>query len=248
MAPKILIIDIETSPNLADVWGLWNQNVSLNQLREVTGVICWAAKWHGEKKVEFASDFHDGHHEQLGAAWTLLDQADAVVGHNVDQFDLKHLKREFLLNGFTPPSPYLIIDTLKIVKSQFRFSSNKLQHISTQLGQRGKVQHSGHDLWVKCMAGDPKAWEQMKKYNIGDVLETEDVFDKIRPWAPQSMTPNLALHGASLDGCPRCGGELAPRGFTHTAVSTYQRYRCADCGSWSRGKYALNRSELRGVA
>jgi len=31
---QILLLDIETAPNTAHVWGLWNQNVSLNQLME----------------------------------------------------------------------------------------------------------------------------------------------------------------------------------------------------------------------
>lgn len=100
MGIKILTIDIETRPNLAYVWGLWDQNVGLNQIEETGSVISWAAKWHGEKKVYFASDYHDGHSEMVRRAWELLDEADAVVGYNSKAFDMKHLNREFVLEGY----------------------------------------------------------------------------------------------------------------------------------------------------
>lgn len=53
---KILLLDIETSPNVAHVWGLWQQNVGTNQLLEASEVMCWAAKWYGEKDVAFMSN------------------------------------------------------------------------------------------------------------------------------------------------------------------------------------------------
>lgn len=62
--PKVLTLDIETSPNLAHVWSLWKQNVSLSQLMQSGQVICFAAKWHDKPKVTFHSDHHDGHDEK----------------------------------------------------------------------------------------------------------------------------------------------------------------------------------------
>ncbi len=53
---KILLLDIESSPNTAHVWGLWQQNVSINQLMESSYVLCYAAKWLGQKDVLFDSD------------------------------------------------------------------------------------------------------------------------------------------------------------------------------------------------
>ena len=103
--PRILIYDVETSPNIAHVWGLFNQTVSLNQLRESTRVMCWAAKWHGEKKVEFRSEFHDGHDVVVSRMHELFDEADALVTYNGKNFDTKHMHREMLLAGLTPPSP-----------------------------------------------------------------------------------------------------------------------------------------------
>jgi len=59
-APRILVLDIETSPNLAWVWGMWDQNVGINQLVESQTVLCFAARWLGEKKVHFHSVHQDG--------------------------------------------------------------------------------------------------------------------------------------------------------------------------------------------
>src|SRR5690242_13408889 len=143
---KALVIDIETSPNLAHVWGLFNQNVSINQLRESTQVICWAAKWVGKPGVLFASDHHDGHEVVVQQAWELIDEADSLVTYNGANFDTKHLNREFLLAGLAPPSPVLQIDLLRTMRKQFRFTSNKLDHVSQQLGVGKKVKHEGHEL------------------------------------------------------------------------------------------------------
>jgi hypothetical protein len=96
---KLLTLDIETSPNLAYVWALFDQNVGLNQLVEVGSVICFAAKWYGEKKIHYHSDHHDGHEAMVAAAWNLIDEADAVIHYNGKAFDIKHLNREFVLAG-----------------------------------------------------------------------------------------------------------------------------------------------------
>jgi hypothetical protein len=226
---KTLILDIETSPNLAYVWGLWDQSVGLNQIEHTGSVICFAAKWHGQKKVMFHSDFHDGHTEMIEAAWALCDEADAIVHYNGRAFDLKHLRREFLLEGFGPPTPHRDIDLLNTVRQQFKFASNKLQHVSTQLGIGEKVQHSGFELWRGCMAGDAKAWAEMRSYNRQDVQLTEKLYDILHPWIRHY--PNKALIEDRPDSCPRCAanGPFQARGYNYTNSLKYQRWFCKNC-------------------
>lgn len=230
---RILTLDIETSPNVAHVWGLFNQNVSLSQLRETGQVICFAAKWYGQDKVLYYSDHHHGHADMVAAAWTLLDQADIVVHYNGTKFDIPHLLREFVQAGARPPSPFQQVDLLKVVRKQFRFPSNKLDHVSRALGLEGKVSHTGHDLWVKCMAGDEKAWNVMRRYNKQDVRLTEQLYDRLRPWLTNH--PSLGLFTGESQSCPKCGSSaLQRRGQARTKLTTYTRYQCQDCGSWSR--------------
>jgi hypothetical protein len=57
---KTLYLDIETTPIKAYVWGLWDQNVSINQIIEPTEMLCFGARWGGSKKVIFKSVHHDG--------------------------------------------------------------------------------------------------------------------------------------------------------------------------------------------
>jgi len=238
--PKILVLDIETSPSLADVWSIWNVNVGLNQLRETGTVICWAAKYVGRKGVEFRSDHHDGHQEQVRRMWELMDEADILVHYNGRSFDVRHLNREFLMAGLNPPSPYKQIDLLTEVRRNFRFVSNKLDHVSGELEIGKKVQHEGHGLWTKCVVeNDPKAWSRMRRYNVGDVRLTEDLYYKLLPWLKH---PNVALYGdEATHSCPKCGGTaLERRGFAYTTQGKYQQYKCNQCGGWSRGARRLD--------
>lgn len=232
-SPRILTIDIECSPNLAHVWSLFKQNVSLSQLQETGEVISFAAKWHGEKKVYFYSTFHQGKEAMVQAAYDLLSEADIVVGYNSKGFDMKHLNREFVLAGFSPPAPYQQVDLLLAVRNAFRFTSAKLDHVVQELGLGAKVSHEGHDLWVKCMAGDKAAWARMRTYNKQDVVITEALYDRILPWI--SPHPNVGLFIDAEDVCPNCGSaDLKREGFAYTSASKFQRYSCRGCGRWSR--------------
>jgi len=244
---KLLTLDLETSPNLAHVWGLWKQNVGLSQLLESGEVICFAAKWYGDETVSFYSSFHNSKELMVEVAHDLLDKADAVIHFNGARFDIPHLNREFVEAGLTPPSPYAQIDLLKVVKRQFRFPSNKLDYVTQALGLDHKIHHSGHQLWVKCMAGDYQSWEEMKKYNIQDVVITEQLYEKLLPWITSHPSQGLYEEGIE-ERCPNCGSEdLKPRGKAYTAVSVFQRYRCDGCGRWTRGNKRLAGIEIRGV-
>jgi uncharacterized protein YprB with RNaseH-like and TPR domain len=181
---KLLCLDVETAPNLAHVWGLFDQNVGLNQLAAVSEIICFAAKWHGTKRVEFYSNHHDGHDEMIRQAYRLVDEADAIITYNGRAFDMKHLRREFVLAGLTPPSPHKDIDLLQTVRAQFKFASGKLEHVASQLGIGHKLKHQGFELWLGCLRGEPKAWATMKRYNVQDVLLTERLYDRLLPWIP----------------------------------------------------------------
>lgn len=244
---KILALDLETSPNVAHVWGLWNQNVSIKQLLESTQVICFGARWYGEEEVIFGSVHHDGQQAMLQKVYDLLDEADAVMGWNSKGFDSKHLNREFLEAGMLPPSPWKELDLMLAVKKVFRFPSNKLDYVAQRLGVGAKVQHSGHELWIRCMAGEEAAWEEMKEYQVQDVDLLIDLYDKLKPWI--KTHPAAPLYEGLEVGCPVCGSSnLTRQGFAHTASSSFQRFVCGECGAWSRGSSRVASTSLRQIA
>lgn len=237
---KILLLDIESSPNTAHVWGLWQQNVSINQLMESSYVLCYAAKWYGEKEVMFDSVHKSRPKTMLKGIHGLLNDADAVVHYNGTKFDIPTLNKEFLLHSFNPPSPYKQIDLLRVVRSNFRFPSNKLDYVAQRLNLGKKHEHEGHELWVKCMNGDKDAWKRMEKYNIQDVVLLENLYGHLLPWIKSHPNHNLFSDGHV---CPNCSSSsLQRRGTAISATGTYQRYQCRSCGTWSQSTKSIKSS------
>jgi hypothetical protein len=243
---KVLFLDLETSPNLAYVWGLWDQNVAINQMVSSTEVLCFGARWGGTKKVIFKSVHHDGKKAMLDELHKLMEEADVLVGWNSMAFDSKHIKREFVENGYLPPSPYKELDLMRVVKDQFKFPSNKLDYVSQKLGVGAKVKHSGFDLWIGCMAGNKQSWKEMKEYQIQDVNLLLDLYDILLPWIKNH--PHAGLHNDIPDGCPNCAStNLEKRGITRTVANSYQRYQCKDCGKWMRGNKAIAKTTFKSI-
>ena len=234
---RVLVLDIETGPHLARVFALFDQNIGLVQLEEVSTVMCFAAKWLGERQVMFYSGHHDGHETMVQAAWDLMDEATAIVGYNSKSFDVKHLHREFILAGMPPPSPHKDIDLLTVVRSRAKFASGKLDHVAQQLGIGSKVKHAGFEMWRDCLNGDEAAWRKFKRYNVQDVRLTEALYLRLLPWIKNH--PHAGHYGGDLDGCPRCGSsDRTPTKDHTTGVSSYPAFRCDDCGT----PYRLARS------
>lgn len=228
---KLLVLDIETRPATAYVWGLFDQNISLNQLISPSAPICFAARFIGDRKMHFHSDWTDGHFEMIKRAHELISEADAVVGYNSDSFDLRKLMGEFLLAGLAPPPPVTSVDLYKSVK-KLGFQSNKLAYIGPLLDIGQKVKHAGFELWSSVMAGDKAARKQMREYNIGDVELTEELYKAILPYIPNH--PHL---GDNSGECGACGSnKVESRGWRRTKMFKTQRLFCRDCGSWSTGR------------
>lgn len=229
---RALCLDIETKPALAYVWGLFNINIGLEQLVHPSEMICWAAKWLDFPEIEFRSTYHDGKETMINRMWQLLDEADVIIHYNGQRFDVRHLNREFVENDLRPPAPYQQIDLLKTARRHFQFQSNKLAHVSVELGLEGKTEHEGFGLWLKCMQNDPDAWGRMRQYNIQDINLLEDLYNKLRPWIPGHPS-HAAFSGANV--CPKCGSDhIEYRGQIVLRTARYHRIHCLDCGAWSR--------------
>lgn len=170
--------------NLAWVWGVWQQNIGPSQIVKHKRTISFAAKFVGDQKTQFFSEFHDGYDAMVTAAWNLLSEADAVIGYNSKRFDIKHLNTEFKLSGLGPPEHFQHIDLLQTARRDFAFGSNKLEAVAKRLELGKKREHEGFALWLKCEAGDAGAWKRMRAYNKRDVVLTESLFEEFRDWIP----------------------------------------------------------------
>ena len=243
--PKTLFFDIETMANLSWVWGKYDQNV-IDFEREWY-VLCFCYKWGNSDEVNSVSlpDFKESFQKDktndyyvVKKMWELFDEADIVIAHNGDQFDIKKMNARFLYHGFPPPSPFKSIDTKKVAKRYFNMNSNKLDDIGRYLGLGRKVVNTGWDLWKRCSVGDVNAWNDMIEYNKMDVILLEKIYYAFRPY--MNNHPNMNLYQDTTHNCPNCGSySLQKRGMSLTRVSKSQRYQCTDCGAYSQGNKML---------
>lgn len=242
---KLLAWDIETLPHEVYRWGFYDQSpVALNQVIKPGGVMSYAARWIDAPKSEIIyQDLRDGKEVMLQGIYNLIEDADGLVSWNGQKFDTKRINTEFVQLGWSPPSEAKEIDLMLAVKKRMAFPSNKLEYVANALLGKGKVQHEGFNLWLKCIAGDTKAWDRMGKYNKQDVHLLVELYERLLPWV--DTIPNRNLFDA-YDGCPRCGSDhVQRRGYRYTKISKFARYQCLDCGGWSSVGKAEDRAEMR---
>jgi hypothetical protein len=58
--PRVLTLDIETAPLESYTWGIWDQNIGLNQIKSEWTILSFSAKWLGEKKVIYGDTGGNG--------------------------------------------------------------------------------------------------------------------------------------------------------------------------------------------
>jgi hypothetical protein len=269
--PSMLYYDIETAPQLAYQWGSGKYDtrpLKVTKPRYVLSVVYW---WEGEEALGI--DPHWVSLDQnpkyrpdrpwskprlnvdewvIGELWHLFDRADITVAHNGKRFDTKRTNARLIVRGARPYRPVAQIDTLLEYRKLAAFPSNSLAELSRELGLEGKYHHPGLDMWWGCMEGDPSMWEQMRLYNMQDVVALRDVYKKIAAWTTPVVN---AVSMARLKGfkdigdrpveCPKpgCDGDrLISRGFkVMPSGLRYRRWQCVGtfgCGGFSQSRYA----------
>lgn len=240
--PKVLLLDIETSPLEVYCWGLWDQNIGLNMIKEDWSVLSYSAKWLDEDKIFYADNRNNKNvrddKKLLKGIWKLLDKADVIIGQNSDRFDLKKLNARFLKHDMGVPSPYRTMDTLKMAKKSFALTSNKLEYMSKELApEQKKSEHKefpGFSLWAECLKGNKKAWKEMELYNKQDVIALEAVYKKLAPWG---TTVKFDVYNDNVNIQCNCGSyDLIRRGYNYTKTGKHAKLQCKECGSWHQQK------------
>lgn len=248
--PKILTVDIETSPIIAYTWGPKYES-NIIDFVENGKILSYSAKWLGGKQETKGLINYPGYKpgkiddkKIVKDIHRLLDEADIVISQNGVDFDMKYINTRFVAHGLPPPSPYKVVDTKREAKKYLRLPSNSLDDICQYFNLGKKLEHKGFSLWLECIAGDKKSWKTMLEYNAHDVRLTEQVYLLLRPY--MKTHTNLGMF-AERPCCPNCGGNnQQARGYARTISSTYQRFQCVDCGAWSRSStkekgHAVNR-------
>ena len=237
--PKVLLIDIETSPMEVLVWGLYKQRISPDNIIKEWSILSWAAKWLFDDKimsdvVTSKEAFNRTDERIIKKLWKLLDEADIIIAHNAKKFDECKMKARFILNDLQPTLPYQVIDTLIESRKHFAFSSHKLDYLNSLFNLTRKIKTS-YSLWKRCINNDKTALKEMEEYNKGDIVALEELYLKLRPW--MNSHPNIGLY---VDGkgkkCARCGStDLNWKGFYYTPAGRFRSYRCS-CGAVGRNR------------
>jgi len=239
---KILFLDIETAPITAYVWKMWNNNISLDQMISDWFMLCWSAKWLGDPNIlsdrlNSKEALTQNDKRISKSIWKLLDEADIIVAHNGNKFDLPKICARFIINGLEPPSSYKQIDTCLIAKKEFGFSSNKLDALAKLFGFDCKYE-TNMSLWINCLNGDENSLRYMEKYCKHDTSILEKVYLKLRPWTKGH--PNIGMYEDKPElSCSMCGSsniKEIPDKYYNTNTVQYQLYRCDDCKGVTRAK------------
>ena len=256
VAVKALTIDIERLPGQVSVQHrgftidgpVWD----LNALKHVIGrrihaddviewprTICAAARWYGEEDVMFAAEWEVGGYDAfMRQVWSWVDEADILIGHNMAAFDSKHLMSGWAEMGLPAPSPFKVIDTLKIARGSLNMESNTLDSLAKRLGVESKSDKYDVRVAQAAVNGDREAQARIEDYNRGDIIASEALFDRLRPYARN--IPHLGMWTDDEMACPSCGHSMTVTGKTvHANVQRYEHLHCPNCGAHARGTARL---------
>jgi hypothetical protein len=231
--PKILCFDLELAPLILQGWGLYDQNFGLNQIQQDWFILSFAAKFLDEDEIHYFDQRNtnpiSNDLELVEKLYKLVDQSDVVLGHNLLKFDLRKLNSRFIYHKMMPLPPKQTIDTLKIARKHFSFTSNKLEYLAKFLDCQEKSRHhsfSGHDLWSQCLSGSQEAFKEMEAYNKQDIITTIEVYNRLA-----SFDPTINFQAYQQKRVCTCGStEFHKNGLKYLKSGIYQIHRCFKCG------------------
>jgi hypothetical protein len=248
--PKIVIFDIETLPMEGRFWGGHKQYISPVQVTKDSLLLSWSCKdfMRGEVRSQCLTpkEIRRGDDVRIvEGIWKEFCRANILVSHNGDDFDIPFVNSRVLFHNGVPPTPYLSVDTYKILKYNFRLPWYKLDYVNRFLGLTRKVDSGGFELWNRCAEGDTDALDNMEVYNRQDTLSLEELYVRIRAW--DKRHPNIGLYFTdnAESHCRICGStnlEDIDKPYC-SGLGVYQPVRCmeSNCGAIGRRAKSSNR-------
>jgi uncharacterized protein YprB with RNaseH-like and TPR domain len=231
--PKILVFDLEVSTKIVHTYQMYDVNHSPDHVIQDFYILSFAAKWIGSDEVIYM-DIRNARPKNndlslLKKLHALIDEADFVVGHNMGRFDLPTIKSRFIMNDLPPVRDVPVIDTLRIARKHFKFTSNKLSELAKYLKCKNeKDSHSefpGISLFTEAMKGNKRAFESMEHYCKMDVVVTEQIFHKLAPWEK-----TINFQSFYQEAVCSCGNkQFYKNGLKYQRSGIFQIWRCSVC-------------------
>jgi DNA polymerase elongation subunit (family B) len=234
---KRLFFDIETAPNVGLFWEAgYKKNIDYTNITRERAIICICYKWEDDEEAQALTwDKKQNDKKMLQTFVKIAAQADELVGHNGNKFDLAWIRTRCLYHGIDMFPKYTVIDTLSIARSKFKFNSNKLDYIGKflKLGEKIKTSYS---LWVDILLGKSQpALDEMINYCKQDVILLEQIYNKIKSHL-EPKTHFGVIFKQKRQSCPECGSD---DNISHgIRVSSnglkYRRLQCMTCSKHFR--------------
>jgi DNA polymerase elongation subunit (family B) len=231
---KRLFFDIETGYYILKIraWQLKNfvRYFNPDDIEREKEIICISYKWQYEDEVH-TLDWRMGEKQMLKQFIKIMGEADEVVAHNGDRFDIRFIRTRCFYHGVLMFPNYRSLDTLKKTRSNFLFASNKLDYLGKFAGIGGKQDNDGMDLWRDIVeGGNEERLKEMIMYCERDVVLLSDLFFVLSPFIDHNN--NFAvLTGKDKWDCPECGSTNVKMYRTYsTPMGVIRReMKCNDC-------------------
>jgi hypothetical protein len=227
-----LFLDIETSPNTVFSWRIgYKINLDYQNIIKERKIICICWKWQNEKQVKFVKwDKNQSNESMMKIIVPILDEADEIVTHNGEAFDICWIRTMALLYGMVTNPYYKMIDTCLFARKKLYFNSNKLDYLARFLGIGCKIK-TEFSLWKKVVAGDNKALNTMIKYCKMDVILLEKVYARLSTCMP-AHTHEGVLRDGEKWSCAYCGSPQVQCNCTRLSAMGTKKHqmRCRKCG------------------
>lgn len=237
VGPKILYLDTESAPNIVATWGVNDQTIRYSDVKFEWFFISGQWAWDDSKKVNtvsllddkkrFTKDFRDDYHVVKTIA-EILEEADIVVGHNINGHDIKKLQAKFIEHKIKPINMPQVVDTYTWSK-RHGFTSRSLKNLCKKLKLTNKLEHEP-GLFLEAAFGSEDAIKKIVKYGIGDIPTARELYYRLRPYADRH--PNMNTYrGDGILCCTHCGcTEYKTAGYRRSNISVRRRYECLSCG------------------
>lgn len=229
---KRLFFDIEVSANIGLFWQSgFKLNIGPESIIKERAIICICYKWEDSKEVHSLEwDSKQCDKKLLEKFVKIANEADELIGHNGDRFDLSWIRTRCLFHRIPMFPKYVTIDTLKISRSKFKFNSNKLDYIAKFLGVGQKIK-TDYGMWKDIMLNKCKvSMSKMVKYCKMDVIVLEKVFKELSNHI-EAKTHYGVTFGADRGSCPECGSDEITINKRRTSASGVKKvqYICKTC-------------------
>ena len=112
---KRLFYDLETSPNVVLSWRVgYKLNIDQANIVKERAIICIGYKWEGDAKAQVLQwDANQCDKAMLVRFLAIANEADEMVAHNGDKFDLPWFRARCAYHGLQSMPSYKTVDTLQ---------------------------------------------------------------------------------------------------------------------------------------